>query len=229
MSRGRILLSAVAIAFIAAGGYLSFELGRDRAGYSLLDERRRAAAYEAEIGRLKAEVDELRRQQAILETSSEIDRETYARVEADLGRLEAKIQAQEEELTFYRGIVSPSDGVAGLKVQSIEVLPSRAEQGHLLRLVLVQAIVHNSEVSGLVRVELVGTENGEPAQYDLEQLAQGEADDGLAYEFRYFQSFEREIRLPGEFEPATVEVEIWPTEPRGDPVTQSFAWSVVRG
>lgn len=232
MSSGRLrplLLLAGAIVLIAAGGYLSFELGRDRAGYSLLDERRQTTLYETEIAELNAEIEELRRRQAILETSGEIDRETYARVETNLGQLQSRIQAQEEELAFYRGIVSPRDGVAGLKVQSLEVLPSDAEQTHLLRLVLVQAIVHSRLVSGLVRIRLLGARDGESAQYDLEQLAPEEADDGMAYEFRYFQSFEQEIRLPVGFEPATVEVEIWPTEPRGEPVTQSFAWSAVNG
>jgi hypothetical protein len=224
-----LLLLVGAIVLIAAGGYLSFELGRDRAGYSLLDERRQTATYEAKIGDLDAELEELRRQLAIFETSREIDRETYTQVEVNLGQLQSKIQAQEEELAFYRGIVSPEDGVAGLKVQSLEVLPSDPEKTQLLRLVLVQTIVHNRIVSGLARVRLLGMREGEPAQYDLEQLAPEDADDGMAYEFRYFQSFEQEIRLPVGFEPATVEVEIWPTEPRGEPVTESFAWSAVHG
>lgn len=223
------LLLAGAVTLVAAGGYLSFELGRDRAGYSLLDERRRVAAYEAEVGALEAEVEALRRQTAILETSREIDRETYARIEAELAQLQGRIQAQEEELAFYRGIVSPDDGVAGLRVQSLDVLPGDAERAHVLRLVLVQAIVQSRVVSGLARVTVAGNRDGEAARYDLEQLAAGDVEDGFPYEFRYFQSFEQEISLPVGFEPDTVEVEIWPTEPRGEPVTRSFAWPLAHG
>ena len=65
-----------------------------------------------------------------------------------MGELQAQIQAQEEELVFYRGIVSPQDGVAGLRIQSLEVLPGDGENRYLLRLLLVQAIVHSRRVAG---------------------------------------------------------------------------------
>ena len=95
-------------AVVAVGTfYLAFELGRYESGYSLLRENREHARLSADLEAERETSDELRRQLAIAETASEIDRETYAQVKAMLGDLEAKIQAQEEELVFYRGIVSP--------------------------------------------------------------------------------------------------------------------------
>jgi hypothetical protein len=223
-----LFLSVFAILVIAAGLYLSYELGRDRAGYSLLDERRQTEIYEAEIARLELAVEDLRRQQAIFETSREIDRETYARVESNLDQQQARIQAQEEELAFYRGIVSPQDGKAGLRIQNLQVFPSDSEQNHVLKLMLVQAIMQSNRVSGVVRVKLIGHLDDEAAEFDLEQLATDDASPELNYGFRYFQSLELELSLPVGFQPDTVEVEIWPTEPRGEPVTQSFQWSAVR-
>jgi len=223
-----LFLSIFAVLVIAAGLYLSYELGRDRAGYSLLDERRQTEIYEAEIARLELAVEDLRRQQAIFETSREIDRETYARVESNLSQQQARIQAQEEELAFYRGIVSPQDGKAGLRIQNLQVFPSDSEQNHVLKLMLVQAIMQSNRVSGVVRVKLIGSLDDEAAEFDLEQLATGGAPPELSYGFRYFQSLEQELSLPVGFQPDTVEVEIWPTEPRGEPVTQSFQWSAVR-
>jgi hypothetical protein len=232
MNPGRrrpLFLYTFALILIAAGLYLSYELGRDRAGYSLFDERRQTEIYEAEIAHLEQAVEDLRRQQTILETSREIDRETYARVESNLNQLQARIQAQDEELVFYRGIVSPQDGLAGLRIQSLEVLTADSEQNHVLKLMLVQAIVQTKRVSGVVRVTLAGSLDNVHAEFDLEELVADDAAEEMSYEFRYFQSFEQELSLPAGFQPDTVEVEIWPTEPRGDPVTQSFQWSAVRG
>src|SRR5690606_17910961 len=107
-----------------------------------------------------AAVAELERELAILRTSREIDRETYAQVEATLTRLESTIQTQEEELAFYRGIVSPQDGHAGLRIQSLEVLPGDRERHYMLRLVLVQAIVHSRRVSGVVKLRIEGIVDG---------------------------------------------------------------------
>lgn len=228
-SKSRFLLYSIGAALVVAAGYLSFELGRYQAGYSRLDERRQTATLEAQLAERGELIEELRRQEAILQTSLEIDRTTYDQIEADLRRLQAQIQAQEEELAFYRGIVSPGDGVAGLRIQDLEILPEGVEQHHLLRLVLVQAIVQNKRVSGTVRVKVSGSLDDAVAEFDLEQLAvDGELRE-IAYGFRYFQSLEQGLVLPAGFEPDTVVVEIWPREPRGEPITRSFQWAAVSG
>jgi hypothetical protein len=227
--RRSLPLYAVALVLVAAGAYLCFELGRYQAGYSLFDQRRRTEQLEQLAAERAAANEDLRRQLAILETSVEIDRETYAQVEGNLSQLEAKIQSQEEELAFYRGIVSPQDGVAGLRIQSLEVLPADSERHYLLRIVLVQAIIHSRPVAGVVKLRLEGSRDGQPALLELDDLAADAGADELAYGFRYFQGLERELVLPVGFEPSTMQVEISPSEPRGDRLTQSFKWSAISG
>lgn len=223
------LLAAAAVVVVAAGAYLSYELGRFQAGYSLLDERRRIERYERELAEREARIEELERQQAILETSREIDSETYARVEAELERLQKRIQAQEEELAFYRGIVTPADGVSGLRVQSLELEPSDSERRYRLRLTLVQAIVHEDRVSGGIRLGVGGQLDGESVDLDYAEVAAENPPRALGYDFRYFQTLERELALPVGFEPDTVTVELRPREPSGDPVTQQFGWDASGG
>jgi hypothetical protein len=233
--RGRRLafFYGVGLALLAAFGYLCYELGRYQSGYSMLDQRRQTATAARQLEAEGAASEELRRQVAILETSREIDRETYTQVEANLGELQAKIQSQEEELVFYRGIVSPQDGVAGLRIQNLEIVPADAERHYLLRLVLVQAIVHSRRAAGVVRLQLAGTQDGQPMSVDLDDLVPADSPDRsggafeLAYGFRYFQGLEVELVLPVGFEPATINIEIWPSEPRGEQTVQSFEWSAV--
>ena len=217
----------VSAALLVSGSYLLYELGRYHGGYSLLDQRRERVETETALAERDASIEELRRQVTLLETSREIDRETYAEVEKNLSQLQARIQAQEEELAFYQGIVSPEDGIAGLRIQNLEVSPADAEQRYTLRMVLVQAIIHDRRVAGTVRFNIAGTRYGQPVDLDLSDLAvDGEADD-LAYAFRYFQDLEQELILPVGFEPDRVDVEIWPREPRGQQVSQSFQWSAI--
>jgi hypothetical protein len=206
--------------------YLAFELGRVESGYSLLDHRRERGALAEQLADERSVSDELRRQLAIATTAEEIDRATYKQVESTLGELQAQIQAQEEELVFYRGIVSPQDGVAGLRIQSLEVLPSDGEGRYLLRLLLVQAIVHSRRVAGAVKLQLEGTQDGQTVSFDAAELiTPGEPYD-MAYEFRYFQGLEAELSLPSGFEPQHVAVEIWPNEARAERINQTFDWPV---
>jgi hypothetical protein len=233
-ARKSIMTYAVGAVLMLGLGYLCFELGRYESGYSVLERRRETAALKELLEDEQAISEELKRQIAIFETSREIDRETYARVKADLSELQARIQEQEEELVFYRGIVSPQDGVAGLRIQSLEVVPADAERHYLLRLVLVQAIVHSRRAAGTVKLRFEGVRDGQPASLGLDELvlradaagkARGSHD--IPYAFRYFQGLECELVLPVGFEPERIEVEILPTEPKGERVAQTFEWSAV--
>jgi hypothetical protein len=219
-----------AVAGVAAGClYLAYELGRHQGGYSLIDHRRERADLAAKLGEERAVSEELRRQLAIGETASDIDRATYAQVETTLGDLQAQIQAQEEELVFYRGIVSPQDRVAGLRIQSLEALPSDGEGRYVVRLLLVQAIVHSRRVSGEVKLQLEGIQDGQIASFDAAELVlTGEPYD-MAYEFRYFQGLEAELALPVGFEPQRMTVEIWPNEARAERINQTFEWPAIAG
>jgi hypothetical protein len=99
----------------------------------------------------------------------------------------------------------------------------------LLRLLLVQAIVHSRRVSGAVKLQLEGTQDGQTTSFDIAELAvPGESYD-MAYEFRYFQGLEAELALPAGFEPQRVLVEIWPNEARAERINQTFEWREVAG
>jgi hypothetical protein len=217
-----------ALAAVAAFGalYLAFELGRFRSGFSVIDHRRDVAALKQRIDQERTAADELRRQVAIAQTSGEIDRETYSQVESNLSNLQAKIQSQEEELVFYRGIVSPQDGVAGLRIQSLEVLPADGERRYSVRLVVVQAIVHSKKLVGQIKLQIEGLRDGQMASLDGSQLVAGDGRYDMAYDFRYFQGLETELELPLGFEPQRINVEIWPNEAKAEKVYQSFEWSV---
>lgn len=220
---------AVAAALIGAATlYLSFELGRYQAGFSMFDEKNRIESLNSVIADRDAEIDGLERRQAILERSGEIDAETYSAVENELGQQQARIQGLEEELAFYRGIVSPGDGVAGIRIQNVEVFRGSAADRFVLRLLIVQSIVHNDRVTGTVRFTVSGKMGDEAAAYGLDELADGGVAE-IPFGFRYFQSLEQEVSLPSGFVPEQVEIEIWPGEPRGDTVTQVFPWAEVAG
>jgi hypothetical protein len=228
MSRRAIQFGTL-LALLAAALYLSFELGRYQSGFSLLDERRRSDVAGGELQTRDQRIEALERQLAILETSRDIDRETYAGIESNLAELEATIQAQEEELGFYRGIVAPGDGVAGLRIQSVEVVPGEGEATHALRVLLVPAIVHNDRLTGSVRATLSGTRAGEPVAFGLDALGSESRATDIPYGFRYFQTLEVGLVLPEGFAPAEIEVQVWPGSPRGETIVQSFPWTAVTG
>lgn len=219
----------LAVLVVVGSGVLAYELGRFNGGYSYFDQRRERGELTTEIADRDRTVENLQRSLAILETSQQIDRETYSQVEANLNELQARIQAQEEELAFYRGIISPEDGAAGLRVESLELRPVDSGHSYVLHLVLVQAITHDRRVSGTVRFDFAGSMDGEPVEFGLDELVSDDAGGDLAYSFRYFQDLQRQLVLPDGFEPDEVLMELRPREPSGEALEQAFEWAAVSG
>ena len=220
-----IATRAVLGVLIVVCGYLVFEFGRIQANYNIVDAARERAAFEDHIAELQAEIVSLKQSVALLETHRDIDSEAYKEVEGGLTELQATIQEQKDEIAFYRGIISPEDGTAGLRVQDLQLSRGDDERSYNVRLVLVQALKHNRKVSGDVNLTIEGTQDGELTSYDYAQLLP-ESDEGKwAFSFRYFQDFDREIVLPDGFTPERINIEVRSRTRSISSIEESFAWT----
>lgn len=205
--------------------YAMYEWGRFEGGYSKFAEIQRRRELAAKIEFLERDNEKLRAQVAAAELSRNVDGRAYADVEKNLADLQAQVLKQREELTFYRGIVSPEDGIGGLRIQRFQVLPGGADQHFRLRLVLVQSMRQDAVVSGGVSIHIEGVQADRPTRLALAETGVKLRSDGqLPFQFRYFQNLEQDVVLPVGFEPRAVDVEV--RSPRQAPVRESYPWQV---
>lgn len=223
---GRTWLARVVVTLlIVVSAYLIFEFGRIKAGYDIVDAGHISQAYEDHIMQLDEKIIELKQEVALLETNLEVDRESYKEVEASLMTLQAKIQEQRDAIAFYRGIVSPTDGNSGLRVQNLKLTRGKAEREFNLRLVLVQAMKHDRKVSGDVTLSVVGSQDGVETTYAMAELIPNEADRKWVFSFRYFQDFDRQLVLPDGFTPERITVEVRSRTRSISSIEESFVWA----
>ena len=218
-----------ALVAVVLGGYLIFELGRMQAGYSIADtiatdraHRETVRSFEDQIVRLKEDI-------ALLETHRDIDQHAYDEVESSLAMLEGKIQEQRDAIEFYRGILSPSDGGRGLRVQDLRLTAGPDPQEYRVRLVLIQVMQHDRSVKGDVDLSLEGAQDGETVTYSFDELVPGDEDSNWPFSFRYFQAFDRSLVLPEGFEPERIFLQVRSRTKSVDSVEQSFAWQTGQG
>ncbi len=219
-----IAIRVVIAALILGASYLVFEFGRIRGGYDVVAAAEQRQAYEVEIEGLEKEIVALNEQIALLETHRDIDGEAYREVEASLTELQAKIQEQQDAIAFYRGIVSPKDGNAGLRVQDLRLSRGKDEREYTIRLVLVQAMKHDRKVSGNVNLRIDGVENGVEKSYSYGELLPDDADRSWAFSFRYFQDFDRRVVLPDGFTPERINVNVESRTRSIASIEESFPW-----
>jgi len=229
-SRGRVVTTRILLAvLIAVCAYLVYEFGRIQANYNIVDADRERQVYESRIVVLDAEIVALKEEVALLETHRDIDRAAYTDVEASLVTLQAKIQEQTNAIAFYRGIVSPADGAAGLRVQDLRLTRASTERTYNVRLVLVQSLQHDRKVSGNVGLVVEGVQDGSETTYAYAQLLPAEADSNWSFAFRYFQDFDREIVLPDGFTPERIKIEVRSRTRSISSIEESFSWTTSPG
>lgn len=222
--RRRTVAVGMVVALIVLIG-AAFELGRYSSGFSKVAEMQHRRELSGAIEKLEKENEELRQAVASAELARNVDKEAYADVEKTLADLQAQVLKHREELTFYRGIVSPEDGIGGLRIQRFQILPGAADQQYRLRLVLVQSMRQDAFVSGAVSVEIEGVQDNKPLQLPLAKAVNdAEATANLPFRFRYFQNIEQDIVLPVGFDPRAVTVEV--KTAKLAPVRESYPWQV---
>jgi len=217
------------LAAISVGGYLTYELGRMHAGYSIVDSTAEQELLNAEIVALQREIVTLKEEIALQQTHREIDQEAYNSVETSLAELQQKIQEQRDAIEFYRGIMSPEDGGRGLRVQAVKLSRGQEEREFKVRVVLVQVMQHDRAVKGDVAFTLEGAQDGVATSYTLEQLVPADEDSSWPFSFRYFQAFDRNLVLPDGFTPERINVEVRSRTKSIDSIEQTFAWQTSQG
>jgi hypothetical protein len=222
--RRAALAIGLATLLVVVVGVAAFELGARRAGYSLLTgaaEHAAAAARERDLAR-RAEAAEAKLAQA--ELAARIDHESSAQVEKSLADLEARLAEQSQELTFYRSIVNPVDGIEGLRIERLRILPGSAPHRFRVRIVLIQAARQDAVTSASADLSVDGLRAGRAVNLPLAAI--GTNPKPLNFSFRYFQEIETEIQLPADFQPQRVQVEVRPGRATAA-IRQSYPWKVV--
>lgn len=226
--RRRLLVVLVFVALLGAAFGL-YEAGQRRAGFNRIAAELELAELEASIRAQKAESKSLREKIAVLETAAKIDREGYTQVESELVELQARILEQQEDIAFYRGIVSPDDA-AGLRIQNFSLSRGIGPLTFNMQLVLAQAFRSDRQVAGYVELSVEGVRQGEAVRLGLpELLAESDPKTRLDFSFRYFQDLKADLVLPSGFAPQRVIVKVTPKGKSAKTVEESFDWAVKPG
>lgn len=216
------LIPAVAVSILlsAWGG---FEAGLIQAGYSRLGAATEHEKLEQRIAALSRENKRLGEQATMFERTWLIDSEAYSGVRDNLKLLQEEILELREEVDFYRGIVSPSERVAGLNIQAFKIEPAGEEGLYHFNMVMTQVLKNDRFVRGAVKMYLQGVQGGEPLSLEFKDISPNKSVGG-SFRFRYFQQMEGDVRLPEGFVPRMVQIELAPNGRKK--ITKSFPWLV---
>lgn len=210
------LVAAVLVSLWGAFFYGEYRVGFDRR--ELMDMQDKLAESEKHNQALNDEITVLQRQR-------EVDETAHQQAQGAMEDLQKKLTETQEELGFYKGIVSPAAGEEGVRVQSLRFSNGGAPRLYHYRLVLMQARTRELRVSGNVGMKIYGVQDGKPVMLDARELAPQGSHPNFGFALQYFENLEGDAFLPAGFQPGRVEVTV--QENGQQPVQQNFDWNSV--
>lgn len=222
-----LLQQALLLVVIALAGYAGwwlYDLGKVHGVDELKTLRTTHRTLETLHGKAVSERNALRDRVAILERSSQVDRQAAQAVRDELGALQEELQAAREEIKFYRGIVSPGEGNQGLRIHNFSLNRGLQAGEYQYDLVLTQLQRNDRYVSGKVLWSITGKQDDVVSELGLAAVTES-GTKSLEFRFRYFQHLTGVITLPEGFDAHKVELTVRATGKKApEPVAEVFDW-----
>ena len=216
------VMAGVAALAVLGAIWGAFVYGEYRAGF----DRQAAGVLKDALADAQEQVDALNDQITALQRQRAVDQGASQELQTTLDELQRKQADLQEQVAFYKGIVSPGAGEEGLRVESLRFASDGAPRLYHYRLVLTQVRTRELRISGTVYMKIFGTQDGKPVTLDARDVSpSGKGPSGFA--FQYFQSLEGDVLLPQGFAPGHVEVTA--QESGHAPVQQNFDWQGLSG
>ncbi len=193
----------------------------------LVRENRQAALLVAELEerllRTASERDEFRQKVASLELSTQVDREAANRLREELAKLQSEHLELKAELNLLESVTSGKTPETQLRVSQFSV--TKLEQpGQFKYSLTVTIIPEQSEaVTATIAISLSGKRGGKAEELNLMELA-GNPDGSRAITFRQLHMIEGEFRLPDDFDPETVKIDIKTDRETIERLSDSVPW-----
>jgi hypothetical protein len=219
-------ITALLLVLIVAGGvYGMFEFGRYRAGYDVVAGLKQRTELRDVIATQETTISELRAKVAQLESSTVGQTREREEVQRTIGDLQAQVARANQELAFFRGIVTQNANSAEVKIQQARMVATATANKFRVRVTLVQPMKPDTVVSGVVVLSVDGEVDGKPGRADFATLSGGKRRE-IPFTFRYLENIEEEITMPPGMKPEQLLVEVRSNRRGSTPVQQSYVWSV---
>ena len=143
---------------------------------------------------------------SIYEQDSLVNRQANELVRIENKRLREKITELEEAVAFYRGVMSPSKNVRGLRIARLNLNATKDDRRFRYKFILTQVAENSRYIEGKVVFNVIGIKDGKVESLSYKQLISSKDNKNIKFRFRYFQDIKGELRLPDKFIPERVVV-----------------------
>ena len=220
------LIRLVIVLLILSGGAGFYFYGYSQGVFTSGDAMAERDQLQQQVANMSLQIDELSQELINSEQASTVDRQALDEVQGTIMNLRETIAQLQEDVLYYKQIMSPDNNEAGLMIGQLD-LEETEEAGRIrYRLELRQVGNNDNLVSGYANVNILGTRDRQEISVPLRSLATDEDQLDIKLQFRYFQNIQGDLVLPEGFDPLGVQILAVDEGQNAKTVQKSFAWVV---
>lgn len=223
----RVTLSIFLILLFLAAGASAYLYGQYVAQQEYLVNSAENARLSQALAESQGQLNAIRSELAITDRSNMVDRRATEEVQGTINAMRQRIMQLEQDVSFYRQVMSPESADLGLIIAEFDVTPIEQDVRYQYKAVFRQAGAGDKVLEGSVQVNIIGQRDAQREVLSLSDLVLESTPFEADLNFRYFQNIEGELQLPEGFIPEQVEVLAESTKPTAIKVEKIFSWSVV--
>ena len=215
-----LLLVLVALGVAAGAAYFAGIQAERAAAKPMIDGVR---AVERERDALVEQVAELKQESIVLKRSQQIDQEACRSVSEQMKGAQDERLAAEKELSFLRRLIQEGGGGI-LQPKDFKLKESEKEGDFRYSFTIQQLIQDFGESTGSVDIRIIGERDGKETALSLSNL-KGSEPISHRLKLKHFQVIDGMIRIPEDFQPKNLVVDIKPKSAKLTSVSETFPWS----
>lgn len=222
--RRKFVLTVLLVVLLLVLGGLLYYLGFVESGYQHRKNSQYIDDLEESVAYYEARNKELIERVAQLERFSSIEKQASESVRLSLQDLQTELLELNEEVSFYRSLVSPSEMKEGLHIREFQLTATEQPNLYDYQLTLTQVRGNGKRARGKIEVVLRGKKDGK--NY-VQTLAAEKKKNALRFSFKYFQPFTGQWTLPAGIQPETLQIAVSAKGKRLKDFEKEYSWSSI--
>ena len=217
-----IAVILLVLATMAAGVFIAGYIEGGRQHTEVLPQRDKL---QQKVTELTTQLRDVEAQLEIYRHGGELERQASEKLRQENIDLQNRNSELERSVAFYKGIMVPSGGAKGLKIDRLEIDSTPNRNRFRVKVTLTQLADNRSSVSGSLKLTLLGIRDGEKTAIPFTKMAAEFAEDSGSFKFRYFQELVSEIVIPDGVLPDQIVVEARAVGRKATKLERTFDWN----
>lgn len=221
----RLLMAALVLVLLVA----SFLSGR-HAGLSAsgdLHQRNRDLA--RQVNQQTIELRALKSDNVRLAKAAEIDRLAAEAVRKELLAYRQEVAELQRDVDFFRGLMAPDEMERGLRLHSFNIDYDAATERYSYKAIITNAGAPGTVTRGQLKLTLVAAGEQGNKEIPFGELPGFQGSSPVKLRFRFFQNIQGSFKLPGNYEPVSIQASANVRDSAGAYFKASYRWGNLVG